>query len=88
MLSSPNLSESDKELVLALGLEEVYKHMAEKHKFHIDFVQEVGAGQQCLELADQVMCSMCKAEHEYACIMKQRVWCSPPIWRAPNRREQ
>ena len=69
---SPNLSESNKELVLALGLEEVYKCMAENHKFHIDVVRKVVAGQQSLEHADNVLCSMRKAaEHEYACIMKQ-----------------
>jgi hypothetical protein len=67
-----NLSASNKELVLALGLEEVYKHMAENHKFHIDVVQEVAASQQSLENADRVLCSMHKAaEHEYACLMKQ-----------------
>ena len=72
LLSSPNLSESNKELVLGLGLEEVYKCMAENHKFHIDVVWEVAAGQQCFEHADQVLCSMHKAaEHEYAQIMKQ-----------------
>ena len=65
-----NLSESDKTLVLALGLEEVYKRMAANHKFHIDVVQEVAAGVQSLEQADQVLCSMRKAaEHEYACLM-------------------
>lgn len=71
-LSRPsNLSESNKELVLALGLEEVYKHMAENHKFHIDVVWEVAARQQSLEHADQVLYSMRKAaEREYAHIMK------------------
>jgi hypothetical protein len=69
---SSNLSASNKELVLALGLEEVYKHMAESHKFHIDVVREVAASQQSLENADQVLCSMHKAaEHEYARLMKQ-----------------
>ena len=59
--------------MLALGLEEVHKHMAENHKFHIDVVREVVAGQQCLEDADQVLCRMRKAaECEYACIMKQQ----------------
>jgi hypothetical protein len=68
----PNLSESDKELVLALGLEEVYKRMAENHKFHIDLVRVVAAGQKSLEHADQVLFSMCKAaERKYACIIKQ-----------------
>jgi hypothetical protein len=69
---SPNLSESDKELVLALGLEEVYKRMAENHKFHIDVVQKVVAGLQSLEHADSVLCSMHKAaEHEYVRKMKE-----------------
>jgi hypothetical protein len=51
-LSRPsNLSDSDKELVLALGLEEVYKCMAENHKFHIDLVQVVAAGcHRCIYL--------------------------------------
>ena len=67
-LTPPNLSESDKRLVLTLGLEEAYKRMAPNHKFHID----VAAGQPCLEWADQVLCSMQKAaEHEYACLMRQ-----------------
>ena len=69
----PNLSESNKKLVLELGLEEVHKRMADNHKFHIDVVREVVAGQQCLEHADQVLCRMRKAaEHEYACIMKEK----------------
>jgi hypothetical protein len=75
---SPNLSESDRELVLALGLEEVHKCMAENHKFHIDLVREVVrkvvAGQQSLEHADNVLCGMHKAaECEYAHKMKQEV---------------
>ena len=58
--------------MLSLGLEEVYKHMAEKHKFHIDVVREVAAGQQCLEDADQVLCRMRKAAQcEYEWITKQ-----------------
>ena len=68
----PNLSESDKKLVMALGLEEVYKRMAENHKFHIDVVRGVAAGQQSLKQADEVLCSMQKAaEHEYAHLMGQ-----------------
>jgi len=68
----PNLSESNKELVLALGLEEVYKCMAENHKFHIDVVREVAAGKRSLEHADRMLYSMRKAaEREYARIMKQ-----------------
>ena len=58
--------------MLALGLEEVYKRMAANHKFHIDVVREVAAGQQCLEQADQMLCSMQKAaEHEYTHLMRQ-----------------
>ena len=68
----PNLSESNKELVLALGLEEVYKRMVENHKFHIDVVREVAAGQRSLEHADRMLYRMRKAaEREYARIMKQ-----------------
>jgi hypothetical protein len=73
----PNLSESDKTLLLTLGLEVVYKRMADNHKFHIDVVQkvvqEVLARKQSLEQADQVLCSMRKAvECKYAHIMKQQ----------------
>ena len=69
-----NLSGSDKTLVQALGLEEVYKRMAENHKFHIDVVREVAACQPSLEYADQVLYRMRKAaEHEYACLMKQKL---------------
>ncbi|KAI9461193.1 hypothetical protein BJY52DRAFT_213635 [Lactarius psammicola] len=57
----PNLSESNKELVLALGLEEVYKRMAENHKFHVDIVREVAAKQRSLEHADQVLRNMREA---------------------------
>jgi hypothetical protein len=65
--TSPNLSESNMSLVMALGLEEVYKRMAENHKFHIDVVREVAASQRCLEHVDQVLFRMRKAaEHEYA----------------------
>ena len=72
LLTSPNLSESNKNLIMALGLEEVYKRMAENHKFHIDIVRGVAASQQCLEQVDWVLYRMRKAaEHEYACHMKQ-----------------
>ena len=72
LLTSPNLSESNKNLVMALGLKEVYKRMAENHKFHIDVVQEVAASQQCLEDVDKVLYRMRKAaEHKYAHIMKE-----------------
>jgi hypothetical protein len=68
----PNLSESNKELVLALGLEEVYKRMADNHKFHVDIVREVAARQRSLEQADQVLRSMREAaEHEYARLLRQ-----------------
>ena len=68
----PNLSESNKELVLALGLEAVYKRMADNHKFHIDIVREVAARQRSLEQADQVLRSMREAaEHEYARLLKR-----------------
>ena len=53
LLISQDLSESNKNLVMALGLKEVYKCMAENHKFHIDVVQEVAASQQCLEDVDK-----------------------------------
>ncbi|KAH9045073.1 hypothetical protein EDB84DRAFT_1469042 [Lactarius hengduanensis] len=68
----PNLSESNKELVLALGLEEVYKRMADNHKFHVDIVREVAARQRSLEHADQVLRNMREAaEQEYARLLKQ-----------------
>ncbi|KAI9442450.1 hypothetical protein H4582DRAFT_1928442 [Lactarius indigo] len=68
----PNLSESNKGLVLALGLEEVYKRMAENHKFHVDIVREVAARQRSLEHADKVLRNMREAaEQEYARLLKQ-----------------
>ena len=68
----PNLSESNKGLVLALGLEAVYKRMADNHKFHVDIVREVAARQRSLEQADQVLRSMREAaEHEYARLLKR-----------------
>jgi hypothetical protein len=67
-----NLSESNKELVVALGLEEVYKRMADNHKFHVDIVREVAAGQRSLEQADQVLRGMREAaEHAYARLAKR-----------------
>ena len=70
--ATPNLSEANKELVLALGLEEVYKRMAENHKFHVDIVREVAARQRSLEQADDVLRSMREAaEHEYARLLKR-----------------
>ena len=64
-LTPQNLSESDKSLVQAFGLEEVDKqHIAENHKFHIDVVWEVAAYQPSLEYADQVLyCIHKAAEH-------------------------
>jgi hypothetical protein len=56
-----NLSESNKELVLALGLEAVYVRMAENHKFHIDIVREVATRQRSLEDADRVLRHMREA---------------------------
>ena len=57
----PNLSESNKELVLALGLDVVYSRMAQNHKLHIDLVREVASKQQSLEDADRVLRSMREA---------------------------
>ena len=56
-----NLSESNRELVLALGLEAVYARMAENHKFHIDVVREVATRQRSLEDADRVLRRMREA---------------------------
>ncbi len=68
----PNLSESNKELVLALGLEAVYSRMAENHKFHIDVVREVATRQRSLEDADRVLCSMREAAgREYARLVRR-----------------
>lgn len=68
----PNLSEANKELVLALGLEEVYKRMAENHKFHVDIVREVAARQRSLEHTDRVLRNMREAaEREYARMLEQ-----------------
>ena len=57
----PNLSESNRELVLALGLDVVYSRMAQNHKLHIDLVREVASKQQSLEDADRVLRSMREA---------------------------
>ena len=63
----PNLSESNKKLVLSLGLEAVYSRMAENHKFHIDVVREVAAEQPSLEDTDRVLCNMrLAASREFA----------------------
>lgn len=68
----PNLSESNKELVLALGLEAVYSRMANNHKFHIDIVREVAARQRSLEDADRVLRNMREAAgREYARLLRQ-----------------
>ena len=57
----PNLSESNKELVLALGLDVVYSRMAQNHKLHVDLVREVATKQQSLEDADRVLCNIREA---------------------------
>ena len=68
----PNLSESNKELVLALGLEAVYSRMAENHRFHIDVVREVAARQPSLEDADRVLRNMREAAgREYARLLRR-----------------
>ena len=67
-----NLSESNKELVLALGLEAVYSRMAQNHKFHIDIVREVAARQRSLEDADRVLRNMREAAgREYARLLRR-----------------
>ncbi|KAI0247063.1 hypothetical protein BJV78DRAFT_1248691 [Lactifluus subvellereus] len=69
---SSNLSESNKGLVLALGLEAVYARMAENHKFHIDIVREVATRQRSLEDADRVLRHMREAAgREYARLLMQ-----------------
>jgi hypothetical protein len=67
-----NLSESNKKLVLSLGLEAVYSRMAENHKFHIDVVREVAAEQPSLEETDRVLCNMrLAASREFARLLRQ-----------------
>lgn len=68
----PNLSESNKKLVLSLGLDAVYSRMAENHKFHIDVVREVAAEQPSLEDTDRVLCNMrLAASREFARLLRQ-----------------
>jgi len=68
----PNLTESNKELVLALGLEEVYLRMAENHRFHIELVREVAARQRSLQDADRVLRNMREAAgQEFARLLRQ-----------------
>ena len=68
----PNLTESNKELVLALGLEEVYLRMAENHRFHIELVREVAARQRSLQDADRVLRNMREAAgREFARLLRQ-----------------
>jgi hypothetical protein len=68
----PNLTESNKELVLALGLEEVYLRMAENHRFHIELVREVAARQRSLQDADRVLRNMREAAgREFARLLGQ-----------------
>ena len=67
-----NLTESNKELVLALGLEEVYLRMAENHRFHIELVREVAARQRSLQDADRVLRNMREAAgREFARLLRQ-----------------
>jgi hypothetical protein len=67
----PNLSESNKELVLDLGLKAVFSRMVENHKFHIDIVREVAAG-RTLEDTDRVLRNMYEAAiREYVRSRKQ-----------------
>lgn len=68
----PNLTESNKELVLALGLEEVYLRMAENHRFHIELVRKVAARQRSLQDADRVLRNMREAAgREFARLLRQ-----------------
>ena len=68
----PNLSDSNKKLLLSLGLEAVYSRMAENHKFHIDVVREVAAKQPSLEDTDRVLCNMrLAANREFARLLRQ-----------------
>jgi hypothetical protein len=76
----PNLSESNKKLVLSLGLEAVYSRMAENHKFHIDVVREVAAEQPSLEDTDRVLCNMrLAASREFARLLRQNEAAYSPI---------
>ncbi|KAF8497250.1 hypothetical protein F5888DRAFT_1831648 [Russula emetica] len=76
----PNLSESNKKLVLSLGLEAVYSRMAENHKFHIDVVREVAAEQSSLEDTDRVLCNMrLAASREFARLLRQNEAAYPPV---------
>ena len=75
-----NLSESNKKLVLSLGLEAVYSRMAENHKFHIDVVREVAAEQPSLEDTDRVLCNMrMAAGREFARLLKQNEAAYSPV---------
>jgi hypothetical protein len=76
----PNLSESNKKLVLSLGLEAVYSRMAENHKFHIDVVREVAAEQPSLEDTDRVLCNMrLAASREFARLLRQNEGAYPLV---------
>ncbi len=88
-LSTPlNLSESNKELILTLGLEEVYKRMAQNHKFHVDVVREVATRQRSLEHADQVLRNMREAaQKEYTRLLKQEPGVAVGITGAQQRGE-
>jgi hypothetical protein len=76
----PNLSESNKKLVLSLGLEAVYSRMAENHKFHIDIVREVAAEQPSLEDTDRVLCNMrLAASREFTRMLRQNEAAHSPV---------
>ena len=85
----PNLSASNKVLVLALGLEAVYSRMAKNHKFHIDVVREVATRQRSLEDADRVLRNMREAAgREYARLLRQDETVRSPVGRETGESEQ
>jgi hypothetical protein len=85
----PNLSESNKKLVLSLGLEAVYLRMAENHKFHIDVVREVAAEQPSLEDTDRVLCNMrLAASREFARLLRQNEAAYSPVGCETGGREE
>jgi hypothetical protein len=84
-----NLSESNKKLVLSLGLEAVYSRMAENHKFHIDVVREVAAEQPSLEDTDRVLCNMrLAASREFARLLGQNEAAYSPVGRETGESEE
>ena len=85
----PNLSASNKVLVLALGLEAVYSRMAKNHKFHIDIVREVATRQRSLEDADRVLRNMREAAgREYARLLRQDETVHSPVGCETGESEQ